>query len=178
MRSLRAIRTLPQAHQDRAAFTRHASFHSGSYTFPAAAGDSKADSRYTLKFADHRKQIIRARISLGTKHAHQALGRRARRLRRLLKSHGRADIVSENRFTDFNLASNESLHGVGQKRLRGIALGAGIYGLLKVSGQCHRFCQPELPVRCCTIHAPAISTDWESVIAAIARRYKPIQNSR
>jgi hypothetical protein len=38
--------------------------------------------------------------------------------------------------------------------------------------------QPELPVRCCTIHAPAISADSESAIAAIAQRYKPIQNSR
>src|SRR6266446_4293949 len=93
---------------------------------PAAAGNSKADSRYALKLADHSKQIIRAWISLWTEHAHQALGRRARRLRQLLKSHGRVDIVTQNRFTDFNLASNELLNGFGQKRFtkRYIALGA------------------------------------------------------
>jgi hypothetical protein len=70
---------------------------------PAAAGNSKADSRHALKLADHGKQIIRARITLGTEHAHQALGRRACRFRQLLKSHGRVDIIAENRFTDFNL---------------------------------------------------------------------------
>src|SRR5258706_16479268 len=48
---------------------------------PAAAGNSKADSRHALKLADHRKQILRAWISLGTEHPHQALGRRAGRLR-------------------------------------------------------------------------------------------------
>src|SRR5258708_540280 len=108
---------------------------------PAAAGNSKADSRHALKLADHCKQILRAWISLGTEHAYQALGRRARRLRQLLKSHGRIDIVTENRFTDFNLASNELLHGFGQKRFakRYIALGADLYRLLEVSGQCHRF---------------------------------------
>src|SRR6266481_8013616 len=99
---------------------------------PPATGNSKADSRHALKLADHCKQIIRAWISLGTEHAHQALGRRARRLRQLLKSHGRIDIVTENRFTDFNLASNELLHGFGQKRFteRYVALGAGLYRLL------------------------------------------------
>jgi hypothetical protein len=46
------------------------------------------------------------------------------------------DIVTENRFTDLNLASNELLHGFGQKRFtkRCIALSAGLYGLLEVSG--------------------------------------------
>jgi hypothetical protein len=33
-------------------------------------------------------------------------------------------------------------------------------------------------VRCCTIHAPAISIDKDSAIAAIAQRYKTIRNSR
>src|SRR5260370_739053 len=103
---------------------------------PAAAGNSKADSRHALKLADHGKQVIRARISLGTEHAHQALGRRACRLRQLLKSHGRVDIVTENRFTDLNLASNELLHGFDQKRFtkRYIAFSADLYGLLEVSG--------------------------------------------
>ena len=31
--------------------------------------------------------------------------------------------------------------------------------------------QPELPVRCCTIQAPAISTDRDSAIAASASKY-------
>src|SRR6266404_6525579 len=98
---------------------------------PAAAGNSKADSRHALKLADHCKQVIRAWISLGTEHAHQALGRRARRLCQLLKSHGRIDIVTEHRFTDVNLASNELLHGFGQKRFaqRCIPLSAGLYRL-------------------------------------------------
>ena len=32
--------------------------------------------------------------------------------------------------------------------------------------------QPELPVRCCTIHAPAIRTDSDSAMATSASRYK------
>src|SRR5712664_211368 len=105
-------------------------------SLPAAAGNGETNTRHALKLADHGKQVIRARISLGTEHAHQALGRRACHLRQFLKSHGRVDIVTENRFTDFNLASNELLHGFGQKRFteRYIALGAGLYRLLEVSG--------------------------------------------
>ena len=38
--------------------------------------------------------------------------------------------------------------------------------------------QPELPVRCCTIQAPAIRSDSDSAIAASASRYKVIENSR
>jgi hypothetical protein len=34
--------------------------------------------------------------------------------------------------------------------------------------------QPELPVRCCTSHAPAIRTDKDSAIAAKASRKKII----
>src|SRR5260370_16585398 len=70
---------------------------------PAAAGNSKADSRHALKLADHRKQILRAWISLGTEHPHQALGRRAGRLRQLLKSPVRLDIASPNPFPDSTL---------------------------------------------------------------------------
>src|SRR5882762_7797023 len=63
-------------------------------SLPAAAGNGKTNTRHALKLADHGKQVIRARISLGTEHAHQALGRRACHLRQLLKSHGRVDIVT------------------------------------------------------------------------------------
>src|SRR4030088_2712962 len=85
-------------------------------TLPAAAGNSKADSRHALKLADHGKQVVRARISVWIEHAHQALGRHACRLRQRLKSYRRVDIVTQNRFADFSLASNELLHGFGQKR--------------------------------------------------------------
>src|SRR5712664_2983806 len=105
-------------------------------SLPAAAGNGKTNTRHALKLAYHGKQVIRARISLGTEHAHQALGRRACHLRQLFKSHGRVDIVTENRLADFDLASNELLHGFGQKRFteRYIALSAGLYRRLEVSG--------------------------------------------
>jgi len=36
--------------------------------------------------------------------------------------------------------------------------------------------QPELPVRCCTIHAPPMRIESESAIAASASRYKVIES--
>src|ERR1700684_2852748 len=83
---------------------------------PAARCNSEANAGHALELADNRKQIVRARISLWAEHAHQALGGRACHLRQFLKSHGCVDIVTENRFTDFNLSSNEQLYGLGQKR--------------------------------------------------------------
>jgi hypothetical protein len=79
---------------------------------------------------------VRTRISLGSEHAHQALGRCACCLRQLLKSDGCVDVVAENRLADFDLAGNELLHGFRQKRFTelDVALGASLNGLLEVSG--------------------------------------------
>jgi hypothetical protein len=49
--------------------------------------------------------------------------------------------ASRNRFADFNLVGNQLLHGFRQKHFTKprIALGAGLYGLLEIPGQGHRF---------------------------------------